>query len=755
MRTKLLLACLCSLFVVSVLADGIAEAAKWNEKIYNKSPSGAYDLTFILRGRKKVAVICSPTDWQPKVSHTTYQGQRCTQVTWAANPPSSYIRPGSFAHFGIFDKGCCAERIKTAYWTDLNGNRIPGSVVWKPSKKKRFIEIGQNEKEVIVRFINEIHDPEVPLRDIMLTNIRYRIFDEEVPLEALNEENVELNSSLLLAEPGPLVIPPDGTVDVVLPEHAEPGQWVVIRFDNFAPEIEGSSATEVVDWMEFVVEQAPPGYYVAADVYNFGPDATGLTVAVEPAIRVIDHTDEGFAQFIAEDTGTGQTQLKWSGRSAPPAALPTSDSAHVVWTADRPHKIVDAWWTDAAGQRFPGTNSVIYNATTEGFYREGQYRVKLTNATQPTDPGIPPRPMQLTDIMYAIEKKEGILVQHLNNENRELMAALTMLEPGPVTIAPGDSIELVIPGPVETDDWVNLVATSTVTGSTISRVINYSQMQARLRADFNYDGIVNFKDFAVVANEWLQPAAGVCTDMDGDGYGDPASPLCTYPELDCDDYNPSVHPGASEVCDGLDNDCDGVIDEGANALCDDGDICNGVEVCGGAAGCQPGTPLFCDDGLICTDDYCDSEMGCIFVPNSIACDDGLPCTVNDQCIGGACIGQPIDCSAFGDQCNDGICDEATGTCVAQPKPNGIACDDGNPSTVNDMCINGVCAGEPAPICGNCIVEADEECDDCNTDDGDGCSSTCQIEYDSGTPVVNNRDWQYVALFANRWLASGR
>ena len=33
----------------------------------------------------------------------------------------------------------------------------------------------------------------------------------------------------------------------------------------------------------------------------------------------------------------------------------------------------------------------------------------------------------------------------------------------------------------------------------------------------------------------------------------------------------------------------------------------------------------------------------------------------------------------------------------------------------------------AGICGNGVVEANEECDDGNTVDGDGCSSTCNIE----------------------------
>lgn len=41
-------------------------------------------------------------------------------------------------------------------------------------------------------------------------------------------------------------------------------------------------------------------------------------------------------------------------------------------------------------------------------------------------------------------------------------------------------------------------------------------------------------------------------DLDGDGYG-----ACVD---DCDDMDPAVHPGASEVCNGTDDDCDGVID---------------------------------------------------------------------------------------------------------------------------------------------------------------------------------------------------
>ena len=45
-------------------------------------------------------------------------------------------------------------------------------------------------------------------------------------------------------------------------------------------------------------------------------------------------------------------------------------------------------------------------------------------------------------------------------------------------------------------------------------------------------------------------------DADGDGYDD-------APE-DCDDNDAAVHPGAPELCDGQDNDCDGSVDEGCS-----------------------------------------------------------------------------------------------------------------------------------------------------------------------------------------------
>ncbi|MFH1823035.1 MAG: MopE-related protein, partial [Patescibacteria group bacterium] len=72
-----------------------------------------------------------------------------------------------------------------------------------------------------------------------------------------------------------------------------------------------------------------------------------------------------------------------------------------------------------------------------------------------------------------------------------------------------------------------------------------------------------------------------CKDNDGDGYGVAgATTGCNYPDADCKDdpktepEAANIHPGAKEICDNKDNNCDGTVDENCDRDSDTYCDCN-------------------------------------------------------------------------------------------------------------------------------------------------------------------------------------
>jgi hypothetical protein len=100
-------------------------------------------------------------------------------------------------------------------------------------------------------------------------------------------------------------------------------------------------------------------------------------------------------------------------------------------------------------------------------------------------------------------------------------------------------------------------------------------------------------------------AKETCSDVDGDGYGAPAHPSCAFSEEDCDDENPDINPGASELCNGLDDDCDGGTADGADEAWL-GTLCDGPDL----DYCEEGTNT-CEGALqVCSDDTDDTVEIC-------------------------------------------------------------------------------------------------------------------------------------------------
>ncbi len=108
---------------------------------------------------------------------------------------------------------------------------------------------------------------------------------------------------------------------------------------------------------------------------------------------------------------------------------------------------------------------------------------------------------------------------------------------------------------------------------------------------------------AVLAILALAAPAAAQEDADGDGY--------TTEEGDCDDGDEAVHPGATEACNGIDDDCNGEVDEGFD----------------GYAGWPPNGTSDCidddGDGLMEIQGDCDDTDAAIHRDAVEICDDDL------------------------------------------------------------------------------------------------------------------------------------
>ena len=177
-----------------------------------------------------------------------------------------------------------------------------------------------------------------------------------------------------------------------------------------------------------------------------------------------------------------------------------------------------------------------------------------------------------------------------------------------------------------------------------------------------------------------------------------------------------------EICDGLDQDCDGAIDEGAT--CPDGDVCSDGKcrpscASGGEFGCQP--PTVCDPTSgACVDPACNG----VTCPNDAICSggqcvtpcDGVVCPHGQECAFGKCIDRcaNVVCPQ-GQVCREGSCFPGCDSCNGIQCGAGLVCGTGGGDCVDPSCPNGCpsgthCnAGACADDCDGAVCPAGETC----------------------------------------------
>jgi MYXO-CTERM domain-containing protein len=190
----------------------------------------------------------------------------------------------------------------------------------------------------------------------------------------------------------------------------------------------------------------------------------------------------------------------------------------------------------------------------------------------------------------------------------------------------------------------------------------------------------------------------------------------------CGSGTPETLPGV-EICDGQDNNCNGIVDDGAQ--CGPGFACvNGVCVYGS---CGPEIP--CAEGYACVAGHCQVT----------GCGGGAPCAAGSTCSNGACVdpNAGLDCgpgsSPAGGFCTGGACYEAGctggdiclgGACVADPCsgiicPGGTFCRQGDcvqacafltcganqRCDVDGFCVDDACAGKSCSPTQTCVAGA--------------------------------------------------
>jgi hypothetical protein len=197
---------------------------------------------------------------------------------------------------------------------------------------------------------------------------------------------------------------------------------------------------------------------------------------------------------------------------------------------------------------------------------------------------------------------------------------------------------------------------------------------------------------------------GVCLSSTGDPCPGTACRNCQEETDSCFDPTGSSCSDGSVcitggACDGSGTCTGGIFNAGP---CDDGLHCNGSDTClDGACAVHSGDPCSGPDEDADCLESCDETLDLCSAPDpeDSPCDDGLFCNgAADRCTSGLCAGTDEMACDDGNDCTTDGCNELTDRCsTVTTSPDGTACSDRDPCTLDDACTSGVCIGTPTAL----------------------------------------------------------
>lgn len=209
-----------------------------NKDLINLGPATAYDIAVVLRGIHNLTWRYDGySDLRFHNFNRSVNTFGNTILHWQnGNGVDAPIPPGKLIHVGW----CTAREHNVAnmYWTDRNGNRIPGSVVYNMINGRIYLN-----GRLVLRFTNEFENrATLTISDLAIARI-----SAELPLEQLNRQNQALAS---LFEPVPggtsFAVAPGQTIELPV-DGVAPNQTVVLRYAVSGP---GSNA-QALDFVQF------------------------------------------------------------------------------------------------------------------------------------------------------------------------------------------------------------------------------------------------------------------------------------------------------------------------------------------------------------------------------------------------------------------------------------------------------------------------------------------------------------------------